>query len=69
MKRAASLNDSPIFIKALADLVSTHLTKYETGEISATSTQMGLRCPGCTNPKCGKTKEWLATGGKEALTA
>ena len=64
LTRAESLNDSPIFIRAIADLVSQHLTEYEQGKIGPTGRQISLRCPGCTNPKCGKTKEWLATGGQ-----
>jgi ferrochelatase len=64
LKRAESLNDSPIFIRALADLVSTHLSDYAAGKIGPTSTQMGLRCPGCTNEKCGRQKEFFARGGR-----
>lgn len=64
LTRAESMNDSPIFIRAIADLVSNHLKDYESGNIGATSRQLGLRCPQCTNPKCGKTKEWLSTGGQ-----
>ncbi|KAK4685739.1 protoporphyrin/coproporphyrin ferrochelatase, partial [Tremellales sp. Uapishka_1] len=65
LTRAESLNDSPIFIRALADLVSTHLKDFAQGTIGPTSTQIALRCPGCVNPKCGKTKEWLSKGGRE----
>ncbi|ORY28765.1 hypothetical protein BCR39DRAFT_533735 [Naematelia encephala] len=64
LTRAESLNDNPIFVRALADVVSTHLNAYADGSIGPTSKQIGLRCPGCTNPKCGRTKEWLARGGK-----
>lgn len=64
MIRAESLNDSPIFIRAIADLVMGHLDDYEQGKIGPASRQLMLRCPGCTNAKCGVTKEWLATGGK-----
>ncbi|WWC63866.1 ferrochelatase [Kwoniella dejecticola CBS 10117] len=63
LTRASSLNDSPIFIRAIADLVSNHLRDFEAGKIGPTGQQLLLRCPGCKNPKCGKTKEWLATGG------
>jgi ferrochelatase len=66
LSRAESMNDSPIFVRAIADLVSGHLKDYQQGKIGPTSRQIGLRCPGCTNPKCGRTKEWLATGGREA---
>lgn len=64
LARAESLNDNPIFIRALADVVSGHLKAYDEGEIGPVGTQIMLRCPGCTNPKCGRTKEWLATGGR-----
>ncbi|KAJ3067226.1 ferrochelatase hem15 [Quaeritorhiza haematococci] len=54
-KRAESLNDDPIFIEAMADLVKGHLKAGK-----ATSVQMGLRCPGCTNETCGDTKAFFA---------
>lgn len=57
--RAESLNDSPVFIRALADLAATHLQ----GQSSA-SIQMALRCPGCTNATCGQQKAWFARGGR-----
>ncbi len=69
LSRADSLNDSPIFIRALADVMSNHLFDFEAGRIGSTSTQIMLRCPGCTNPKCGRTKEWLSTGGKGMTVA
>ncbi|PBP18007.1 ferrochelatase precursor [Diplocarpon rosae] len=55
IKRAESLNDSPVFIQALADIAKEHL---DSGEIC--SKQMGLRCPACTNAKCGASKEFFA---------
>jgi ferrochelatase len=58
------MNDSPIFIRAIADMVSDHMKAYDAGEIGPIGRQITLRCPQCTNPKCGKTKDWLATGGK-----
>ena len=63
IQRAEALNDSPVFIRALADLASTHLRDYAAGRIGPTSLQMGLRCPGCTNATCGASKSWLARGG------
>lgn len=45
--RAPALNDSPLFLDALAGIVHRHL---EGGE--ACSAQYGLRCPGCVNPQC-----------------
>lgn len=62
--RAESLNDSPVFIRALADIVAQHLRDYRTGNIGSTSIQMGLRCPGCANATCGQSKEWFARGGR-----
>lgn len=56
MKRCDSLNDSPFFIKAIADIAATHLQQQP---MKATSAQLGLRCPGCTNEKCGEQKEWF----------
>lgn len=64
LQRAESLNDSPIFIRALADIVSTHMTDYSEGKCGPTSIQMGLRCPGCTNPRCESSKNFFANGGK-----
>jgi ferrochelatase len=63
LKRAESLNDSPIFIRALADMVSNHLKEQAEGKVGPTSIQMGLRCPGCTNPRCGQAKEFFSKGG------
>ncbi|POY70282.1 putative Protoporphyrin ferrochelatase [Rhodotorula taiwanensis] len=54
VKRAESLNDSPYFIRAIADIAAAHLKSGQ-----AVSPQLGLRCPGCTNEKCGHQKEWL----------
>ncbi|KAL5506885.1 HEM15 [Sanghuangporus vaninii] len=61
--RAESLNESPVFIRALADIVSTHLNDYSSGRIGPTSVQMGLRCPGCTNATCSQQKNWFAKSG------
>ena len=62
--RADSLNDSPVFIRALADLAATHLKEYGAGQRGPASLQMGLRCPGCTNATCGAQKAWFARGGR-----
>ncbi|KAJ9126736.1 hypothetical protein QFC24_001767 [Naganishia onofrii] len=64
LQRAESLNDSPIFIRALADIVSTHMNDYSEGKCGPTSIQMGLRCPGCTNPRCESSKSFFAKGGR-----
>ncbi len=50
-KRVESLNGSPVFIEALADLAKKHL---EEGVMA--SKQLGLRCPGCVNAKCTESK-------------
>jgi len=54
IRRAASLNDSPTFIQAMADVVKTHL---ESG--TNCSRQLPLRCPMCVNPTCGHAKEFF----------
>lgn len=64
VQRAESLNDSPVFIRALADLAATHLKAYDAGTIGPTSLQMGLRCPGCNNATCAQQKSWFARGGR-----
>ncbi|KAL4074132.1 ferrochelatase [Scleroderma citrinum] len=62
--RAESLNESPVFIRALADIMAQHLNDYSLGKIGPTSVQMGLRCPGCSNSACGQQKHWFARGGR-----
>ncbi len=47
LKRAPALNDSPIFTRALADIVAAHLRSGERH-----GSQYTLRCPGCTNAEC-----------------
>jgi len=63
IQRAASLNDSPTFIRAIADIAADHLKATGSGAIPPSSLQMGLRCPGCTNATCGQQKQWFANGG------
>jgi len=46
-KRAPALNDEPLFLDALADIVHRHLQEGE-----PCSRQYGLRCPGCRNEAC-----------------
>ncbi|KAI8824165.1 uncharacterized protein EV422DRAFT_519155 [Fimicolochytrium jonesii] len=53
-KRVESLNDDPIFIDAMADIVQTHLAGNK-----PVSNQLPLRCPLCTNEKCGEQKEFF----------
>uniref|UniRef100_UPI00398F6E8C ferrochelatase, mitochondrial isoform X2 n=1 Tax=Pristiophorus japonicus TaxID=55135 RepID=UPI00398F6E8C len=55
IRRAESLNGNQLFIKALADLVNTHLKSAE-----PSSKQLSLRCPLCVNPVCGETKAFFA---------
>uniref|UniRef100_A0A4W3I0H3 Ferrochelatase n=1 Tax=Callorhinchus milii TaxID=7868 RepID=A0A4W3I0H3_CALMI len=55
IRRAESLNGNQLFIKALADLVNTHLKSAATS-----SKQLSLRCPLCVNPVCGETKAFFA---------
>ena len=55
VKRAESLNGSPTFINALADLAKTHLDSE-----TACSFQMGLRCPGCKSERCLESKRFFA---------
>ena len=45
--RAESLNASPVFLDALAEIVAEHLASGD-----PCSAQYGLRCPGCENPDC-----------------
>lgn len=54
IRRAASLNDSPTFIHAMADVVKNHL---ESGVNC--SRQLPLRCPLCVNPTCGPAKDFF----------
>jgi ferrochelatase len=63
VKRASSLNDSPVFIEALADIAKAHL---DSGK--ACSAQMTLRCPKCTSERCAASKEFFA-GQKAQLEA
>lgn len=60
VKRAESLNGSPVFIRALADVAKKHL---DSGE--ACSRQMALRCPKCTSERCLESKKFFV--GQENL--
>ena len=46
-RRAPALNDRPLFLDALAEIVREHLAS---GEVF--STQYPMRCAGCSNPQC-----------------
>jgi len=60
VKRAESLNDSPVFIQALADVAMKHLRSGE-----SCSRQMGLRCQGCKSERCLEQKKFFV--GQENL--
>jgi protoporphyrin/coproporphyrin ferrochelatase len=49
-KRTPALNDSPSFLRALAEIVQDHLRAGQKH-----SSQYKLRCPGCTNTVCRPT--------------
>ncbi|KAI9350879.1 hypothetical protein BDR26DRAFT_907513 [Obelidium mucronatum] len=53
-KRVESLNDDPVFIQCLGEVVKGHL---DSGCVS--SKQLPLRCPSCINPKCATTKQFF----------
>lgn len=54
IRRASSLNDSPVFIEALADIVKRHIDSRV-----ACSPQLALCCPMCVNLTCGQAKEFF----------
>ena len=60
VKRAESLNGSPIFIRALADVAAEHLRSG-----NSCSKQMGLRCQGCKSERCLEQKKFFV--GQENL--
>lgn len=60
VKRVESLNGSPVFIQALADIAKAHL---DSGICS--SPQMDLRCPGCKSERCAESKKFFK--GQQAV--
>jgi len=54
MKRVDALNDHPIFIEALANIVVEHFKKNE-----LTTTQLKLRCSHCVNPYCEEMRQFF----------
>ena len=52
--RCPTPNDDPLFIEAITELVHKHLT-----DGPRVNPQLLMRCPMCTNPNCGKAKNWL----------
>jgi len=59
IRRSKAMNDNPIFIRALADLVKEHLERG-----NPCSKQLGLRCPQCVNVTCGHTKSFFRSHGQ-----
>ncbi|EEY22159.1 ferrochelatase [Verticillium alfalfae VaMs.102] len=59
VKRVDSLNGSPVFIRALADIAKAHL---DSG--IACSPQMELRCPGCKSERCAESKKFFSSQGR-----
>ena len=55
VKRVESLNGSPVFIEALADIARTHLASGQ-----SCSKQMTLRCPACVSERCLEQKRFFA---------
>ncbi|CAF1935201.1 unnamed protein product [Rotaria magnacalcarata] len=56
IRRCASLNDSPIFIKAMADIVLKHLQSQRRHTV-----QLPLRCPGCMNTSCEQMRHFFCS--------
>lgn len=54
IRRVPTPNDNPNFIRALADIVHTHLQSNQ-----KSSVQFSLRCPECSNPVCGKMRDFF----------
>ncbi|XP_018100041.1 ferrochelatase, mitochondrial-like isoform X2 [Xenopus laevis] len=54
IRRSESLNGNPLFSKALADLVLSHVKSNE-----ICSKQLTLRCPMCVNPVCGEARSFF----------
>jgi ferrochelatase len=63
VKRADSLNGSPVFIEALADIAKKHLQSN-----MACSQQMLLRCPGCKSERCAESKRFFASQHPSSMT-
>ena len=59
-KRAPALNDRPLFLDGLAQIVKEHLASG-----LAHSSQYPTRCAGCTNPQCRNILNPVGTGARE----
>lgn len=55
VKRLAALNVQPLFIDTLTELVASCLEDPKANSLA----HMALRCPQCTNSKCGETKSFF----------
>ncbi|KAL1122686.1 hypothetical protein AAG570_003013 [Ranatra chinensis] len=55
MRRAAAPNDHPLFISALADIVTSHMKSDQ-----KINPKFLTRCPHCVNNKCHLSKTWFA---------
>lgn len=55
MIRCESLNDHPLFLEAMAHIVSDHMVKN-----SKVSNQFSTRCSGCSFDECQKTRDFFA---------
>ncbi|XP_055343437.1 ferrochelatase, mitochondrial-like isoform X2 [Paramacrobiotus metropolitanus] len=63
VRRAKSLNDNPVFLKALGDIVAEHLRSG-----AKATTQLQLRCPMCVNPVCKEMRHFfLKKNGGETV--
>ncbi|CAF0882820.1 unnamed protein product [Adineta steineri] len=56
IRRCESLNGSPHFIKAMADIVHKHLQSQRRH-----TTQLPLRCPGCVNASCEQMRKFFCS--------
>lgn len=59
IRRAASLNDSPTFIRALSEIVAEHLQSDK-----VTTSQYHLRCPQCKNASCMDARRFFCQNEK-----
>ena len=62
VKRVESLNGSPVFIQALADIAVEHLRSN-----APCSRQMTLRCQGCTSDRCLEQKKFFSGPDRATL--
>ncbi|CAJ0632465.1 1209_t:CDS:2, partial [Entrophospora sp. SA101] len=54
IKRIESLNDDPMFIEAMANIVKDHLNSNK-----SMSTQLTIRCPKCKKDICQETRDFF----------